>query len=209
MGRKEVLAKRKELEDYYYSCKLKTPGEVSKLFEAYTYLIWTHHQAGLVYDYYNDQTTINHEGTFKEVGGEYVTTMHTIVALAASPASNMKFYDIFCVGNEEEGYRFGQIESSSGVVPQGAVTAAGLGSGLSFQRGENNVFCQCTVKKVNGRWAITREHVLKGNEVGRQRGLHARPFIKNILELYQKPQDAEADGGQADGQDTGNISEEA
>ena len=38
--RKEVLAERKALEDYYYSCKLETPEEVAKLFEVYTKLIW-------------------------------------------------------------------------------------------------------------------------------------------------------------------------
>ena len=48
MGRKEVLAERKALEEYYYNCKLETPEEVAKLFEVYTKLIWTHHQAGLV-----------------------------------------------------------------------------------------------------------------------------------------------------------------
>ena len=47
MGRKEVLAERKALEEYYYNCKLETPEEVAKLFEVYTKLIWTHHQAGL------------------------------------------------------------------------------------------------------------------------------------------------------------------
>ena len=40
MGRKEVLAERKALEEYYYNCKLETPEEVAKLFEVYTKLIW-------------------------------------------------------------------------------------------------------------------------------------------------------------------------
>ena len=31
MGRKEVLAERKALEEYYYNCKLETPEEVARL----------------------------------------------------------------------------------------------------------------------------------------------------------------------------------
>ena len=73
MGRKEVLAERRALEEYYYNCKLETPEEVAKFFEVYTRLIWSYHQAGLVYDYYCDSTTMNHEGAEKLVGGVAVT----------------------------------------------------------------------------------------------------------------------------------------
>ena len=69
MGRKEVLAERKALEEYYYNCKLETPEEVAKLFEVYTKLIWTHHQAGLVYDYYCDETVIRQGGGGEGGGG--------------------------------------------------------------------------------------------------------------------------------------------
>lgn len=40
MGRKEVLAERRALENFYYNCKLETPQEVAKQFEVYTRLIW-------------------------------------------------------------------------------------------------------------------------------------------------------------------------
>lgn len=101
MGRKEVLAERKALEEYYYNCKLETPEEVAKLFEVYTKLIWTHHQAGLVYDYYCDETVIRQEGGGKMVGGVDVAEIHTIPAFSAYPRSKTTFLDIFCVGDQE------------------------------------------------------------------------------------------------------------
>ena len=36
MGRKEVLAERRALEEYYYNCKLETPEEVAKVNKSYT-----------------------------------------------------------------------------------------------------------------------------------------------------------------------------
>ena len=47
MGRKEVLAERKKLEEFYYNCKMETPEEVAKQFKVDTKLIWDFHQAGL------------------------------------------------------------------------------------------------------------------------------------------------------------------
>ena len=51
MTRKEKLAARKALEEYYYSCPMEKPEDVARQFEVYTKLIWDVHQAGLCYDY--------------------------------------------------------------------------------------------------------------------------------------------------------------
>ena len=70
MGRKEVLAERRALENFYYNCKLETPQEVAKQFEVYTRLIWEFHQAGLCYDYYCDQTVTHLEGVATSLRGK-------------------------------------------------------------------------------------------------------------------------------------------
>lgn len=182
MGRKEVLATRRALEDYYYNCKLETPEQVAQLFETYTKLIWDHHQAGLVYDYYSDETTLNHEGSYKEVGGVHVTTTHTIPSFAAFPRNKVRFIDIFCVGNQEDGYKFGQFTTHSGVFAEGGFNSKGMGDGTVVYEDDHYTFCQCVVKKVNGRWVVTEEFLGSGEEVNRRRVAGARPFMETLLD---------------------------
>ena len=94
MGRKEVLAERRALEEFYYNCKLDTPAEVEKFFEVYTKLIWNFHQAGLVYDYYCDDTCIRQEGSGKMVGGVDTCEVHTIPSFAPYPRNKCNFKEI-------------------------------------------------------------------------------------------------------------------
>lgn len=182
MGRKEVLAERRALEEYYYNCKLETPEEVAKFFEVYTRLIWSHHQAGLVYDYYCDSTTMNHEGAEKLVGGVAVTEQHTLPALPAFSQNQYEFFNITCAGDPEHGYHFGQVTTKRGVYVKEGFTSSGMGDGKPFKGGEHWTFCECFVNKVNGRWVITDEFLCAGEEVSRRRVANSRPFYKTVLD---------------------------
>lgn len=188
MGRKEVLAERKALEEYYYNCKLETPEEVAKLFEVYTKLIWTYHQAGLVYDYYCDETVIRQEGGGKMVGGVDVAEIHTIPSFSAYPRSKTKFLDIFCVGDKEHGYRFGQSTTNCGVFSKNGANYTGRGDDSIFEEGDYVNFCQCYVNKVEGRWVVTEEYLGYGNEIKRQMMAGAQPFYKTVLGDVEDPQ---------------------
>ena len=181
MGRKEVLAERKALEEYYYNCQLETPEEVAKLFEVYTKLIWTHHQAGLVYDYYCDETVIRQEGGGKMVGGVDVAEIHTIPAFSAYPRSKTTFLDIFCVGDQEHGYRFGQSTTNSGIFSAKGANSSGRGDDSVFEEGTYVNFCQCYVNRVDGRWVVTEEYLGYGNEIKRQMMAGAQPYYKTVL----------------------------
>ena len=200
MGRREVLADRRAMEEFYYNCKLETPEEVAKLFEVLTKLIWNHHQAGLVYDYYCDETVINREGGGKMIGGIDTAEIHTIPSFAPYPSKTTHFVDIFCVGNKEDGYRFGQVTDRTGVFAKGGACKYGLGNGQKMHRGEQVNFCQCYVKKVNGRWIVVDEYLEYGEEVNRQREQQALPFYKTVLDQkleMEQSADPEADAADA------------
>ena len=201
MGRKEILAERHAMEEYYYSCKLETPEEVARLFEVLTKLIWNHHQAGLVYDYYCDETVIHREGGGTMIGGIDTTEVHTIPSFAPYPHNNTIFIDIFCVGNKDDGYRFGQVTDRTGVFAEGGACSAGLGNGQLIHRGEQVNFCQCYVNKVNGRWVVTEEYLEYGEEVIRQRLAKARPFCRTVLG-ETTDQQSSAPAEQAEGEET-------
>lgn len=185
MGRKEVLAKRHALEEYYYNCKFETPEEVAKQFEVYTKLIWEFHQAGLVYDYYYDETKVNQEGATRMKGGVDVTEIHTIPSFATYPNCSSDFYEIYCVGNPEHGYCFGQVTTKSGSYPKGAPSMKGVGTGIDFNAGDQWNFCQCYVNKIEGRWVVTDEWLCYGNEINRRRLDNSRPYYKSILEKLE------------------------
>lgn len=195
MGRKEVLSARRELESYYNSCKLETPEEVAKLFEVYTKLIWVHHQAGLVYDYYCDETMLHHEGSAKMVGGVDVMEKHTIPSFAAFPQNNTYFLDIFCVGNEQDGYRFGQATTHSGLYAENGYSSHGMGDGVYHQKGHDLTLCQCDVKKINGRWVVDQEYLVFSDEVSRRKTADSRPFFQTILDSVQGAAETENEEG--------------
>ena len=104
MGRKEVLAERRALENFYYNCKFETPQEVAKQFEVYTRLIWEFHQAGLCYDYYCDQTVTHLEGVGTWVGGKDALEVETLPTFSAYPNKKCNFKEIYAVGDAERGY---------------------------------------------------------------------------------------------------------
>lgn len=185
MGRKEVLARRRALEDAYYSCKMDTPEAVARQFENYTKLIWEFHQAGLVYDYYCDETMVNQEGATRMKGGVDVAEVHTIPSFATYPNCDSEFYEIYCVGDPEHGYRFGQVTTKNGSYPKGAPSMKGVGTGVDFKAGDQWNFCQCNLGKVEGRWVVAEEWLCYGNEINRRRLEKSRPYYKSILEAFE------------------------
>lgn len=192
MGRKEVLAERKRLEEFYYGCRMETPEEVAKQFEVYTRLIWDFHQAGLCYDYYCDTTKTRLEGTGTWIGGHDALEVETLPILSAYPDRKTNFQEIYCVGDPEQGYHFGQVTSPSGRYAKESASMQGMGDDSFFEEGSAYTLCECYVKKVDGRWCIVDEFVVSGEEVKRSRMRRSRPFCKTILDLYQEP-------GQKDG----------
>lgn len=184
MTRKEKLAARKELEDYYFNCKLETPEEVAKQFEVYTRLIWDFHQAGLCYDYYCDTTTTRLEGVGTWVGGHDALEVETLPTLSAFPRNTTHFKQIYAVGDMENGYHFGQVTTCSGVFAKEGSADCGCGTDKTFEKDTDYTLCECYVKKVDGRWCITDEWVVSGQEGLRKRTANARPFCKTILDAY-------------------------
>ncbi len=184
MGRKEVLAERRALEEYYYNCKLETPEEAAKQFEVYTRLIWEFHQAGLCYDYYCDHTVTHLEGVGTWVGGKDALEVETLPTFSLYPSKKCNFKEIYAVGDPEHGYHFGQITSNSGVVSRGGASADGLGDGSVFHEDSAYCLCECYVEKVEGRWCIVKEFVINGQDALRRRTRNLRPFAKSLLEFY-------------------------
>ena len=185
MGRKEVLAERRALENFYYNCKLETPQEVAKQFEVYTRLIWEFHQAGLCYDYYCDQTVTHLEGVGTWVGGKDALEVETLPTFSAYPNKKCNFKEIYAVGDAVRGYHFGQITSNSGTFSRAGATLGGLGDGSTFDEDSSYCLCECYVNKVEGRWCIVSEFVVNGQEAIRRRTANTRPFCKTILEFYE------------------------
>lgn len=191
MGRKEVLAERRALEEYYYNCRLQTPEETAKQFEVYTRLIWEFHQAGLCYDYYCDHTVTHLEGVGTWVGGKDALEVETLPTFSLYPSKKCNFKEIYAEGSPETGYHFGQITSNSGVVSRGGASARGLGDGTVFHEDGAYCLCECYVEKVEGRWCITREFVINGEDAIRRRTKNLRPFAKSLLEFYDGLEETE------------------
>lgn len=184
MTRKEKLAQRRELEEYYYNCKLQTPEEVAKLFAVYTRLIWDFHQTGLCYDYYCDTTVTHLEGTGTWVGGHDALEVETLPTLSPNPRHTCNFKTIYCEGDPDNGYHFGQVTAPYGVYCEKGATIYGLGSGNVSEPEEYYTICECYVNKVEGRWCITEEYVVSGQEVVRRQFDGSKPFAKTILDVY-------------------------
>lgn len=115
------------------------------------------------------------------VGGVDTAEIHIIPSFAPYPHNDTVFLDIFCVGNKEDGYRFGQVTDRTGIFAKGGACSAGLGCDQKMHLGEQINFCQCYVNKVNGRWVVTDEYLEYGEEVIRKRLKNALPFYQTVL----------------------------
>lgn len=157
------LNDRKKMELLVDSGMLTDAQTVARFFEAYTHLIWDYLLVGKIYDYYNDDVILNHAGG-TVVQGIDTVFKNTLECIANVSKDNQTvFIDIFAEGNEQEGYKFCQLttayspsaNNTTGVYvpPRDRLyldeEVAGVG------------MCECLVKKVEGRWKILEEWLLR------------------------------------------------
>jgi hypothetical protein len=161
-----VVAKineRRKMEILVDSGELTDAKTVARFFEAYTLLIWDYLLVGKIYDCYNDDVILNHAGGVTVQGID--TVIKNTLGIIASVAKDNQtvFIDIFAEGNEEEGYRFCQLTTAYSplankkmgdyVPPQNRVYLDEEVGGVGI--------CECLVKKVDGRWKIVEEWLIR------------------------------------------------
>jgi predicted ester cyclase len=156
MNRKKRFEKRDSYIDYINNCQLKTPEEVAKLFREYTAVIWDYKLIGKIYDFYGDNVVIYREGGNDMVGVQDVIN-DTLAYIAAFPDLSFEFLDIYCDGNEQDGYRFGQVVEFKGTNL--GFSKYGPPTGKSLEKnGEGTLdICQCLIKFVDNRWRMHTE----------------------------------------------------
>lgn len=156
------LSYRKKLEDFVDHCELKVPEEVARLFKEYTLLVWDYKLLGKIYDFYTDDAIMYVEDGKTVVGVETVVA-DTLAFTAAVPDNESWFVDIFAEGDEENGYRFIQATRCVGTCL--GRSAAGEATGRSLSEGGRDCIglCECLVKKVDGRWKIVEEWMVRSN----------------------------------------------
>lgn len=154
------LAFRRQLEEFVDNCELRLPAEVARLFREYTWLVWDYKLVGKIYDFYADDAIMYVED------GQTVTGVETVVAntlafTAAVPDNESLFVDIFAEEDGEGGYRFIQATRCTGTCT--GPTANGPGTGRSLSEGGRDCIglCECLVKKVDGRWKIVSEWMVR------------------------------------------------
>jgi predicted ester cyclase len=156
MKRKKRFEKRDLYIDYINNCQFKTPEEVAKLFREYTAVIWDYKLIGKIYDFYGDNVIIYREGGNDMVGVQDVIN-DTLAYIAAFPDLKFEFLDIYCDGNEKDGYRFGQVVEFKGTNLGYSKYGSPTGKSLEKDGKGTLDICQCLIKNVNGRWRMHTE----------------------------------------------------
>lgn len=156
------LSYRKKMEDFVDHCELKVPEEVARLFKEYTLLVWDYKLLGKIYDFYTDDAIMYVEDGKTVVGVEKVVA-DTLAFTAAVPDNESWFVDIFAEGDEENGYRFIQATRCVGTCL--GRSAAGEATGRSLSEGGRDCIglCECLVKKIDERWKIVAEWMVRSN----------------------------------------------
>ena len=141
--------------------QLQCPEEVAALFQAYTEWIWQYKCVGAIYQFYCD-TTVVHSCDGDTYGAE-AAVAGTLAAIRAFPDQVTEFIDIFAEGNPEEGYSFGQCTNFS--WRNEGWTSYGPPTGKSLSENGKRCFsmCECRVEKVDGRWCITEEWLVRSH----------------------------------------------
>lgn len=154
------LGFRKQLEDYVFNCTLNTPEEVSRLFKEYTLLVWDYKLIGLIYEFYNDNVIIHVENGNSITGVQQVLS-DTLSFTAAVPDNESWFIDIFAEGDPDNGYYF--MQSTRCVGTSLGYSSLGKPTGRSLSEGGRDAIglCECRVQKVDGRWKITEEWMVR------------------------------------------------
>lgn len=162
MDIQKYLKERKELEQFVDNCQFKNREEVARLFREYTELIWDKKMVGKIYDYYVDDIVINREGGKRITGVDNVVsgTLNTIYQF---PNIEFKFVDIFAEGNEEDGYKFGQALYYKGQNLGYSEFGEPTGKEISPENSKCFALCECLVKKIDGRWKIVEEWLVRSN----------------------------------------------
>lgn len=156
MKRKERFEKRDAYLDYINNCKLKTPDEVARLFREYTAVIWDYKLIGKIYDFYGDNVVIYREGGLDMIGVQDVVN-DTLAYISAYPDLIFEFLDIYCDGNEKDGYRFGQVVEFKGTNLGYSKYGPPTGKSLVKDGHGTLDMCQCFIKFVQGRWRMHTE----------------------------------------------------
>lgn len=156
------LGFRKKLERYVDSCRLNVPEEVARLFKEYTLLIWDFKLLGRIYDFYSDDAVMYVEDGETVVGVAEVVA-NTLAFTAAVPDNESWFIDIFAEGSPEEGYYF--LQSTRCVGTSLGYSTEGPGTGRALSEGGRDCIglCECHVERVDGKWKITEEWMVRSN----------------------------------------------
>ncbi len=150
-----ILEERKRLEDIVDNCKFETCEQICELMTAYTLLIWKHKQVGRVYDLYYDGMTNIRDGGDDLAGSDNVIK-DTLCKLATAPDLGVVFCEIHCVGNPEEGFRFGQVVYNLASSENG-ISKYGPGPGKDLAPFQDLEMCECIMKNVDGKWRVFKE----------------------------------------------------
>jgi hypothetical protein len=151
---------RSKLEEYVDNCLLNTPEEVARLFKEYTLLVWDYKMIGRIYEFYIDDIILNVEDGKTVVGSEAVVA-DTLAFTAAIPDNESWFIDIFAEGDSQNGYHF--IQSTRCIGTSLGHSASGAPTGRSLSEGGRDCIglCECHVEKIDGRWKITEEWMVR------------------------------------------------
>ena len=163
----EDIRRRKEMEAYVDNCELLTPEEVARLFEEYTHLIWDDFLIGRIYDFYDDDIVMNHANgvTVQGLANVFSGTLSAIAdKMQNRPGYKGVFVDIFAEGDPENGYRF--LQATTGYDSYAEEYPVTEGRVVDDSRNGAIGMCECLVKKVDGRWQIVQEWLVRatGNE---------------------------------------------
>jgi hypothetical protein len=158
----EKMDCRKKMEMFVDNCTLQTPQEVSRLFLEYTLLIWDYLLVGKIADFYPDTIILHHAGGASVQGIDSVYA-NTLAILANISKDNQTiFIDIFAEGNQDDGYSFCQattnyVSSEHGskeyCPPEGRMYSDTVIGSVGM--------CECLVKRVEGRWKIVEEWLVR------------------------------------------------
>lgn len=173
----ENIEFRKKLEKYVDNCELKVPEEVARLFKEYTLLVWDFKLLGRIYDFYTDNAIMYVENGETVVGVEEVVA-NTLAFTAAVPDNESWFIDIFAEGDPERGYYF--LQSTRCVGTSLGYSRLGPGSGRSLSEGGRDCIglCECHVEKVNGKWKITEEWMVRSEQaIAHAMDPHVEPAV--------------------------------
>ncbi len=117
---------------------------------------------GRIYDFYGDDCVIHREGGVDITGIDNVIS-GTLAFMSSFSHLKFVFEDIFAEGNPEDGYKFGQALYYDGVSD--GYSSYGPPSGKKLTEDIPCLgLCECLVKKVDGRWKIVEEWLVRSGD---------------------------------------------